>query len=234
MAARPDTSTYFPPMDATTQPNHGHHHHEDHCDLDRDHDQQTLSNTLANSHLHNTDTTVDSNNNNNIDSNNPYYSNSLQPDAEGYLGSPLRQPKFTEEWDASVRGSSVLNHPVMQRSSSVASHRSHRSTTDAGSFPDGNAASSLSRGNTLKKKNSLRKGGGSLRRSGSRRSMKAGSVRSLALQSDNDPEEANNVFHCPVPTTGNPTETLATRFQSEYHPCPHEIQRLAHSSCRIS
>ncbi|KAH7029395.1 uncharacterized protein B0I36DRAFT_244966 [Microdochium trichocladiopsis] len=201
MAARPfapaassRSGDYFPPQN-------GHDHHQP---LDHDHDQQTLSNTLANTHLAAGTSTNDFSH----DNPNPYIT---QPDAEGYLGSPSRQPKFTEEWDASVRGSSILNHPAMQRSSSVVSHRSHRSTE--GSLADGQAAS-LSRGNTLKKKNSLRKGGGSLRRSGSRRSMKAGSVRSLALQSADDPEEANNVFHCPVPTSGNPTETLANRFQT--------------------
>ncbi|GKT82804.1 PH domain-containing protein [Colletotrichum tofieldiae] len=70
-----------------------------------------------------------------------------------------------------------------------------------------------SRHNTLKKKNSLRRNG-SLKRSSSRRSMKAGSVRSLALQSSNDPDEVHSAFYCPVPTSGNPTEALATRFQS--------------------
>ncbi|KAI8223220.1 Phosphatidylinositol 4,5-bisphosphate-binding protein SLM1 [Colletotrichum sp. SAR 10_99] len=70
-----------------------------------------------------------------------------------------------------------------------------------------------SRHNTLKKKNSLRRNG-SLKRSGSRRSMKAGSVRSLALQSTSDPDEAHSAFHCPVPTSGNPTEALSNRFQS--------------------
>ncbi|KXJ90613.1 hypothetical protein Micbo1qcDRAFT_205433 [Microdochium bolleyi] len=163
-------------------------------------DQQTLSNTLANTHLPPTSTNDFS-----------YQDSTNGADTNGYLSAQNRPTKFTEEWDASVRGSSILNHPAMQRSSSVASHRSHRSTE--GSLADGQAAS-LSRGNTLKKKNSLRKGGGSIRRSSSRRSMKAGSVRSLALQSADDPEEANNVFHCPVPTSGNPTETLANRFQT--------------------
>lgn len=52
-------------------------------------------------------------------------------------------------------------------------------------------------------------------RSSSRRSMTAGSVRSLALQSNPDEDEMHSAFYCPVPTTGNPTEALATRFQGE-------------------
>jgi hypothetical protein len=71
---------------------------------------------------------------------------------------------------------------------------------------------SLSRGNTLKKKASVRRSG-SLKRSGSRRTMHAGSVKSLALQSSHDPDEMHSAFFCPVPTTGNPTEALANRFQ---------------------
>jgi hypothetical protein len=40
-------------------------------------------------------------------------------------------------------------------------------------------------------------------------------VRSLALQSTSggDTDEAHSAFYSPVPTTGNPTEVLANRFQ---------------------
>jgi hypothetical protein len=79
--------------------------------------------------------------------------------------------------------------------------------------PATNAISLPERRNTLKKKASLRRSG-SLKRSSSRRSMRAGSVRSLALQSSLDPDELYNVFHCPVPTSGNPTDGLADRFQA--------------------
>ncbi|KAI0597141.1 hypothetical protein F4775DRAFT_561665 [Biscogniauxia sp. FL1348] len=157
-------------------------------------DDETLSNTLANSHI--------------------------APPPEDLH----RQPKFTEEWDASARGSSIvegptayqhlLNHqprtqsPSMQRASSISS-RSELVTGDAASAH----GISLSRGNTLKKKQSLRRSG-SLKRSSSRRSMKAGSVRSLALQSSHDSDEIHSIFYCPVPTSGNPTEILANRFQA--------------------
>ncbi|KAI0836147.1 hypothetical protein F5Y06DRAFT_288654 [Hypoxylon sp. FL0890] len=157
-------------------------------------DDETLSNTLANSHI-------------------------APPQNENIQGAN-RQPKFTEEWDASVRGSSVVDgptsqpnhyqHSAMQRSSSISSRPEVLTT-------GGDAASihsiSLSRGNTLKKKNSLRRSG-SLKRSSSRRSMNAGSMRSLALQSSHDSDEMHSAFYCPVPTTGSPTEVLSNRFQA--------------------
>ncbi|CAI4214612.1 unnamed protein product [Parascedosporium putredinis] len=71
----------------------------------------------------------------------------------------------------------------------------------------------LARGNTLRKKASLRRSG-SLGRSSSRRSMRAGSVRSLALQPETDPDQLHSALYCPVPTSGSPTEALATRFQA--------------------
>ncbi|KAI0475003.1 hypothetical protein GGR56DRAFT_666217 [Xylariaceae sp. FL0804] len=158
-------------------------------------DDQTLSNTLANSHI--------------------------APPPSDSLHVPARQPKFTEEWDASVRGSSIIDgatshlhqrrrsqSPAMQRSNSVAS-RSETAAGDDASIHN----ISLSRGNTLKKKSSLRRSG-SLKRSGSRRSMKAGSVRSLAVQSSHGSDEAHSAFYCPVPTSGSPTEILANRFQT--------------------
>jgi hypothetical protein len=120
-----------------------------------------------------------------------------------------RPAKFTEEWDASQRGSSVIDGPTSNTSNTM-----QRTNSYAGSIgpSEGNQTVSLSRGNTLKKKASIRRSG-SLKRSGSRRSMKAGSVKSLALQSSNDPDELHSAFYCPVPTTGNPTEALANRFQ---------------------
>ncbi|KAH8645641.1 hypothetical protein BX600DRAFT_390954, partial [Xylariales sp. PMI_506] len=158
-------------------------------------DEETLSNTLANTHI-------------------------ASPGTENALLQPTlsRQPKFTEEWDASVRGSSIIDspapHPDMQRSASISSRPEvlHTSQTTGDGTTSGSGAISLSRGNTLKKKASLRRSG-SLKRSSSRRSMKAGSVRSLALQSSHESEEAHSAFYCPVPTTGNPTEVLSNRFQ---------------------
>lgn len=128
------------------------------------------------------------------------YGNHLTPSVA------TRPTKFNEEWDASQRGSSIVDGPgpgSMQRSASYSGH--------AGGVT-GEGAPSLSRGNTLKKKASLRRSG-SLKRSGSRRSMNAGSVRSLALQATTDEDEMHSAFYCPVPTAANPTEVLANRFQ---------------------
>lgn len=117
--------------------------------------------------------------------------------------SPISQPtaqqnggRFNEEWEASQRGSSIIDGP-MQRSNSVLSQGDTL-------IP--------SRGGTLKKKASLRRTG-SLKRSSSRRSSRAGSVRSLALQPGGDADEAHSAFFSPVPTSGNPTEILSNRFQ---------------------
>ncbi len=137
----------------------------------------------------------------------------VSPGVDGTLAAPVavRPARFTEEWDASQRGSSIMDGsaPHMHRSNSFSG-----STTGDGQM--------LSRGNTLKKKPSLRRGG-SLKRSSSRRSMKAGSVRSLALQSNTDQDEMHSAFYCPVPTSGNPTDVLANRFQGM---CPRSPIRL--------
>ena len=113
---------------------------------------------------------------------------------------PQNYGMFNEEWDASQRGSSIIDGP-MQRSNSVMSQGETL-------IP--------SRGGTLKKKASLRRAG-SLKRSSSRRSSRAGSVRSLVLQPGGDIDETHSAFYSPVPTSGNPTEILANRFQgTEY------------------
>ncbi|KAI1181007.1 hypothetical protein F4777DRAFT_573660 [Nemania sp. FL0916] len=168
---------------------------------------QTLSNTLANTHI----------------------ASPLPPDN---LQVPNRPPKFNEEWDASVRGSSIIDGPSAaqyqyqqqqqqqqrQRSQSPSVQRANSTSSRSEALPNDGAGGNtrniaVSRGNTLKKKNSLRRSA-SLKRSSSRRSMKAGSVRSLALQSSHEPDEIHSAFHCPVPTSGAPTEVLAQRFQA--------------------
>ncbi|PGH26552.1 hypothetical protein AJ80_01681 [Polytolypa hystricis UAMH7299] len=75
-----------------------------------------------------------------------------------------------------------------------------------------------SRAGTLRKKPSLGKKG-SLRRAGSRRSSRAGSVRSMNLGEKEkygvvEGDEINSAFYVPIPTTGNPTEVMAARFQA--------------------
>ncbi|EFQ31808.1 PH domain-containing protein [Colletotrichum graminicola M1.001] len=131
-----------------------------------DEDRETQYNTLANSHAGHQKQHFPS------EGDVAYHSNNLA------VPSATARGKFTEEWDASQRGSSIIEgySSNMQRSNSFVSNNAE----DHLSLP--------SRHNTLKKKNSLRRNG-SLKRSSSRRSMKAGSVRSLALQSSNDPDE---------------------------------------------
>lgn len=102
-----------------------------------------------------------------------------------------------------MSSSAAAGPAAMQRSNSV------------NSYAPGDDRALPQRGNTLKKKASLRRSGpGSLVRSSSRRSARAGSVRSLALQSATDPDELHSAFFCPVPTSGSPTDVLAARFQS--------------------
>lgn len=162
---------------------------------------QTMSNTLANTHI----------------------ASPAPPDN--------RQPKFNEEWDASVRGSSIIDGPPAQHSYYQQQQQQLRQRSQSPNMQHANPTSSrseiiaadstsahgisLSRGNTLKKKNSLRRSA-SLKRSSSRRSMKAGSVRSLALQSSHERDEIHSAFHCPVPTSGAPTEILSQRFQGKW------------------
>jgi hypothetical protein len=70
-----------------------------------------------------------------------------------------------------------------------------------------------SRSNTLKKKSSLSRRS-SLKRSGSRRSLHAGSLKGVAIDDKREPDQMNSVFYTPVPTTGAPTDILANRFQA--------------------
>jgi hypothetical protein len=113
----------------------------------------------------------------------------------------VQQPqptRFHEDFDASQRGSSILDG------------------ADSQSYTESQLSYSPSRSGTLKKKGSLKKKG--LRRSGSKRNSRAGSVTSLLLgekerYADGEGAERDSVFYTPVPTSGNPTEILANRFQ---------------------
>lgn len=111
--------------------------------------------------------------------------------------------RFNEEIDMSQRGSSILMDGAnggtgLQRSESQMSHNSL----------------APSRSGTLKKKASLSRKG-SLKRSSSRRSLRAGSVRSLNLgeREKYGSDDPNSAFYVPIPTSGSPTEELANRFQ---------------------
>ncbi|PKK46549.1 hypothetical protein CI102_10031 [Trichoderma harzianum] len=144
------------------------------------------------------------------------------PKLNSYL-QPQQSPlpgRFNEEWDASRRGSSIIDGPrgqsppVMSASAAAGPSAMQRSNS-VNSYAAGDDRALPQRGNTLKKKASLRRSGtGSMVRSSSRRSARAGSVRSLALQTATDPDELHSAFFCPVPTNGNPTDVLAARFQT--------------------
>ncbi|EAW06858.1 SLM1 family PH domain-containing protein [Aspergillus clavatus NRRL 1] len=137
-------------------------------------------------------------------------SNSGYNYAHGAVGEPpatIHNPRFHEEFDAaSQRGSVAIDGPstaAVHRSASQMSHS--RSTTPT-------------RSTTLKKRSSLSRKS-SMHRSGSRRSLRAGSVRSLVL-GDREKygvegaDDSNSAFHIPIPTSGSPTEVMAQRFQA--------------------
>lgn len=128
-------------------------------------------------------------------------------------GSPLSQSaqqnqsaKLNEEFDAGQQESSTGGGDFgdLRRNESVVS-QSHTLTP--------------SRGGTLKKKQSFSRKG-SVKRTGSKRGSRPGSVKSLGLgdqedYTDRHGNEMNSAFFTPVPTSGNPTEILANRFQGE-------------------
>ncbi|MCJ1351674.1 MAG: hypothetical protein MMC33_001658 [Icmadophila ericetorum] len=126
----------------------------------------------------------------------------LSPLSQSIHGQPAR---FNEDFDASRRGSSIvdvdgLGSGHLQRADSTIS-QSNTLTP--------------SRGGTLKKKQSIKRTG-SLKRSSSRKSLRAGSL-SLGEKekySDGHGDEMNSAFYTPVPTSGNPTDILANRFQA--------------------
>lgn len=134
--------------------------------------------------------------------------------------SPLSRPaghypngRFNEDFDAirPVTAQTGLDIPA----ASIQRSNSNMSQTNT---------LTPSRTGTLKKRQSVKKSG-SLRRSSSRRSLGAGSVKSLALgerekYADGHGNEIYSAFFTPVPTTGNPTEVLANRFQGQRETMP--------------
>ncbi|EFX03365.1 PH domain containing protein [Grosmannia clavigera kw1407] len=136
----------------------------------------------------------------------PYITAGQRPGASTSVTVAPGGGRFTEDWDAAQRGSSLVEIAPS------AGGGGGGSGSGSGSI-DGGSTLPPTRTNTLKKKSSVRRSV-SLHRSSSRRSILAGSVRSLALQSHSDLDESRSAFFCPVPTKGNPTDTLANRFQA--------------------
>uniref|UniRef100_A0A093UVE9 Phosphatidylinositol 4,5-bisphosphate-binding protein SLM1 n=1 Tax=Talaromyces marneffei PM1 TaxID=1077442 RepID=A0A093UVE9_TALMA len=124
------------------------------------------------------------------------------PPHEGYgnIPYPNDPTQFSRGYGMSAdsRPASYIANQFLQRSESQMSHNSI----------------APSRSGTLKKKASLSRKGG-LKRSSSRRSLRAGSVRSLNLgeREKYGSDDPNSAFYVPIPTTGSPTEELANRFQ---------------------
>ena len=119
--------------------------------------------------------------------------------------------RFHENFDTGRQSSTLVDgngkEPELYRSGSMVS----QSNTLA-----------PSRGGTLKKRQSVKRSG-SIKRSSSRKSLRPGSVTSLALgdrekYSDGQGDELWSAFYTPVPTTGNPTDILADRFQGKSLP----------------
>ena len=96
--------------------------------------------------------------------------------------------------------------PAIRRQEDLGLQRTSSSTSI------GNTGGTPSRSNTLKKQKSLSRKT-SLKRSGSRRSLKAGSIKGLPSD-DHNAVDRNSIFHTPIPTSGSPTEILANRFQA--------------------
>ncbi|KAI6245466.1 Phosphatidylinositol 4,5-bisphosphate-binding protein SLM1 [Erysiphe necator] len=110
----------------------------------------------------------------------------------------ISQPvgRFNEEWDASQRGTSILSEPIQKSSSAILQECRPLSSRESTL-----AKASSNRGNTNKKPSS-------------RRSSRAGSVRSLVHQLSYGIDEKDSIFFSPIPTNGNPTDLLAARFQA--------------------
>lgn len=111
---------------------------------------------------------------------------------------------FHEDFDASrphstVVGSGDGGNAGMDRATSMAT------TAVPSAAP--------ARSNTLRKKSSMKRVN-SLKRSSSKRSMKAGSIAGYGGGSAEMGQEYNSYFKTPIPTQGAPTEVLANRFNA--------------------
>ena len=105
---------------------------------------------------------------------------------------------------------SVADHPA---SSTVGESGTHHHTSTMSE----SHTLTPSRGGTLKKRQSLSRKTG-MKRSGSRKESRPGSVKSLEFADDvgGRGSEMSSAFFTPVPTTGSPTEILANRFQGRF------------------
>ena len=112
---------------------------------------------------------------------------------------------FREDFDASRRGSSIVGAGGGGEDGAAGPNRTNSTASTA--IP----ATTPSRNNTLKKKSSMRRTN-SLKRSSSKRSLKAGSLAGFGGVDSN--KDYYSAFSTPIPTQGSPTEILANRFQA--------------------
>ncbi|KAL9625053.1 MAG: hypothetical protein Q9160_000782 [Pyrenula sp. 1 TL-2023] len=162
-----------------------------------------------------------------VDTRLPTRTLSTRSQRNSYLGSTApAETDFAHSQGAPME-SSPLGQTAAFNDGTELSYRDTSSITDGGTESGLRRSNSQmsqsqtllpSRGGTLKKKASLKRSG-SLKRSSSRRSSRAGSVRSLNLGEKEkynpaEAEEINSAFFSPVPTSGSPTELLANRFQA--------------------
>lgn len=113
------------------------------------------------------------------------------------------------------RDQSVLSQSAPYSDAQNAEYRPTSAGVDAPEVAPHSQTNTPSRGGTLKKKASVKRTA-SLMRSTSRRSSRAGSVKSMTLgekEKYGQSEETNSIFYTPVPISGNPTELLSNRFQ---------------------
>ena len=128
-------------------------------------------------------------------------------DGGGLIGvSPVtHSTRFHEELDSQAGSTIAATGPQVQRSDSQMSTRSHDNSNAMNNVP--------------KKKTSFTRKA-SVRRNGSRRSLRPGSVKSLHLGDKEKYAAAggdfNSAFYVPIPTSVHPTDVLAERFQCSF------------------
>lgn len=118
------------------------------------------------------------------------HNNPTDPSPLSQSYTPSQQGQFDED------GSVLDDSQAMNRSASSAST----------AVP----ATAPSRSGTLKKRTSVSRKT-SLKRSGSRKSLRSGGIKGVGRQ----PAEFNSALYTPIPTQGSPTEILANRFQGK-------------------
>jgi hypothetical protein len=117
-------------------------------------------------------------------------------------GNPTASSPLAQSFEMSRSASqSGLYEDYTDTTGTVADGPLHRSPS----------AASMSRSNILRKQKSLSRRN-SLKRSSSKRSVRAGSIGGITYD-DTSGIDKRSVYYTPVPTSGAPTEILANRFQ---------------------